>query len=88
MSRVTERATREVGKVLSEKNGGDRGICAVCENDPACIYPRAPERPVLQCEEFAVDAITALRKSWDNSSANDPMVRFGRDQFREMQRVI
>ncbi|MGH7601738.1 MAG: hypothetical protein ACREOI_35700 [bacterium] len=89
MSRVTERAAREIGKSRSGKNGADRGICAVCENDPTCIYPRAPERPVLQCEELAVDGVLALRKSWNNHSASsDPIFRFSPDRFRKMQRVV
>ncbi len=88
MSRVTEQAKREVGKSRNERNGDDRGICVVCENDRDCIYPRAPERPVLQCEEFAGDGITALRKLWNNSLAGDPVVRFSPDRFRKMQRVI
>jgi hypothetical protein len=88
MSRVTELAAREVGKSHNEKNDDDRGICAVCKNDLDCIYPRAPERPVLQCEEFAGDVVTALRKSWNNSLASDPVVRFSPKRFRQMQRVI
>jgi hypothetical protein len=59
MPRATERAAREVGKSRHEKNGDDRSICVVCKNDPTCIYPRAPGRPVLQCEEFAGDGVTA-----------------------------
>lgn len=29
-----------------------RGLCSSCENAPDCTYPREPNRPVLQCEEF------------------------------------
>ena len=88
MSRATERAAQEVGKSRNEKNGGERGICAVCKNDRDCIYPRAPERPVLQCEEFAGDGVTALRKSWSSSLASDPVVSFSPHRFRKMQRVV
>lgn len=89
MSTITERAAREVGKSRNGKNGDDRGICAVCENDPACIYPRAAERPVLQCAELAVDGVLALRKSWNSSSiSSDPIFRFSPERFRKMQRVI
>ncbi|MCI0612676.1 hypothetical protein L0244_06775, partial [bacterium] len=63
MSRATERAAQEAGKSRSEENGADHGICVACENDPNCIYPRAPARPVLQCEEFAGDGVATLRKS-------------------------
>lgn len=88
MSRITEQAAREAGKPRDEKNGADCSICAVCENDRDCIYPHAPERPVLQCEEFAADALTALQKSWNNSLASDPVVRFSPKRFRKMQWVI
>jgi hypothetical protein len=89
MSRVTELAAREDRKPRNGKNGDVRGICAVCENDRDCVYPRAPERPVLQCEEFAGDGVSALRKSWNNHSASsDPIFRFSPDRFRKMQRVI
>ncbi len=89
MSTITERAAREVGKSRNGKNGDDRGICAVCENDTACIYPRAPERPVLQCDELVVDGGLALRKSWNRpSDSSDPIFRFSPDRFRKMQRVV
>jgi len=29
-----------------------RGLCAACVNETSCIYPRDPDRPVLNCEEF------------------------------------
>jgi hypothetical protein len=29
-----------------------RGLCSTCKNAPECTYPRDPERPVMQCEEF------------------------------------
>jgi hypothetical protein len=29
------------------------GLCATCEHAPTCMYAREPERPVLECEEFA-----------------------------------
>lgn len=87
MSRVTELAAREAGKSHNEKNGDMRDICAVCKYAPDCIYPRAPERPVLQCEEFAFDALTTLRKSWNNSLDSDPVVRFSPARLRKMHRV-
>jgi hypothetical protein len=66
------------------KNGADRGLCLVCENDPTCVYPRVPERPVLRCEEFAVDDVLVLRKSWNGpSSSGDPIFRFSPDRFRK-----
>lgn len=30
-----------------------RGICSACRNNVGCTFPRDPERPVLQCEEFS-----------------------------------
>jgi hypothetical protein len=88
MSRVTELAAREISKPRNEKTGDDRGICAICENEPDCIYLCAPERPVLQCEEFAGDGASALRKLRTNSLTSDPVVRFSPKRFRKMQRVI
>lgn len=87
MSKITDRIEQGVGKSRNEKIVDDHGLCAVCKNDPACIYPRAPERPVLHCEELAVDAASALRKSWNNPSSSDPVVRFSPERFRKMQRV-
>ncbi len=29
-----------------------RGSCSTCNNAPTCTFPRDPDRPVLQCEEF------------------------------------
>lgn len=28
------------------------GLCLICNNGAACTYPRNPDRPVWQCEEF------------------------------------
>jgi hypothetical protein len=28
------------------------GLCLTCDHARSCTYPRDPERPVLQCEEF------------------------------------
>jgi hypothetical protein len=28
------------------------GICATCANAPDCTFPRAVDRPVVQCEEW------------------------------------
>lgn len=27
-------------------------LCTSCINDPYCIYPRDPTRPIMECEEF------------------------------------
>jgi hypothetical protein len=29
-----------------------RGLCSTCEHTDYCTFPRDPERPVMQCEEF------------------------------------
>ena len=29
-----------------------RGLCRTCAKEPYCTLPRAPDRPVLQCEEM------------------------------------
>ncbi len=29
-----------------------RGLCMTCFKAPTCTFPRDPERPVLQCDEF------------------------------------
>lgn len=29
-----------------------RGLCLTCNNASTCTFPRDPDRPVLQCEEF------------------------------------
>lgn len=31
-----------------------RGLCSTCAKEPFCTLPRAPDRPVLQCEEMEV----------------------------------
>ncbi len=30
-----------------------RGLCATCDRASHCTFPRDPERPVLECEEFS-----------------------------------
>jgi len=30
----------------------DKGLCSCCKGASTCTYPRNPDRPVLQCEEF------------------------------------
>jgi hypothetical protein len=29
-----------------------RGLCSTCKHSSGCTYPRDPNRPVVQCEEF------------------------------------
>lgn len=29
-----------------------RGLCVTCRNAETCTFPRDPQRPVMQCEEF------------------------------------
>lgn len=29
-----------------------RGLCSTCKNAEACSFPRDPNRPVLECDEF------------------------------------
>ncbi len=30
----------------------DKGLCSCCKEASTCTYPKVPDRPVLQCEEF------------------------------------
>src|SRR4030042_759255 len=30
----------------------DQGLCSCCKEASTCTYPRVPDRPVLECEEF------------------------------------
>ena len=38
-------------KVIEKKEVYE-GLCLSCKNASACTYPRTPDQPVLQCEEF------------------------------------
>jgi hypothetical protein len=29
-----------------------RGLCVTCKNAPTCVFPRDPQRLLLECEEF------------------------------------
>lgn len=52
-----------------------RGLCSTCKNAPTCIFPRDPERPVLQCEEFDYAIAPVITAGKDFSPANDSWVR-------------
>jgi hypothetical protein len=36
----------------NKKNAAYPGLCASCDKQPVCTYPRVRPRPVLQCLEF------------------------------------
>lgn len=40
------------------------GLCSGCQNEAVCTYPKAPDRPVLNCLEFE-----ELSGIWHNGSA-------------------
>jgi hypothetical protein len=35
---------------------GPRGDCMNCDRASDCTFPRSPDRPVTQCEEFVWDS--------------------------------
>ena len=41
-------------------DNGCRGLCCICSNSPGCMYPKEPDRPVTQCEEFVCDGVPSL----------------------------
>jgi hypothetical protein len=49
---VLGRSTAETGRTRAREATTSRGLCSTCKLASACTYPRDPERPVLQCEEF------------------------------------
>ncbi len=44
--------TSKEAKSDLEVKGGALGLCSSCNAFKNCTYPRDPERPILQCEEF------------------------------------
>ena len=42
--------TKVEKKVVETKSA--RGLCSTCIRDATCAFPRDPEQPVLECEEF------------------------------------
>lgn len=50
------------------------GLCLTCDHARSCTYPRDPERPVLQCEEFEAYDMPVERTTVDaflaSSNAN------------------
>ncbi len=50
-----------------------RGLCRTCDGAPRCTYPRDPEQPILQCEEYDSDAAGSEKTTTQNvSRAADP----------------
>ncbi len=47
-----------------------RGLCRNCNEAPHCTFPRDPERPVIQCEEYRCDG--PLSKKAAGKSASRP----------------
>jgi len=41
--------------------GRIEGLCVTCENDADCTFPRRPDRPVIECEEFSAAPAPAPR---------------------------
>ena len=46
---------------LSSKTNFQRGLCGTCKHAAVCIFPRDYHRPVLQCEEFEGEELSAER---------------------------
>jgi hypothetical protein len=42
--------TKVEKKVVETKSA--HGLCSTCIKDATCTFPRDPEQPVLECEEF------------------------------------
>lgn len=32
-----------------------RGLCVNCKHAPYCTFPRSPDRPITQCDEYECD---------------------------------
>jgi hypothetical protein len=51
-----------------------RGLCSTCKNAQGCTFPRDIQRPVLNCEEFEVDALPLAKTTGEKkSSATAPV---------------
>ncbi|MGB8656466.1 MAG: hypothetical protein WCE90_01610 [Candidatus Zixiibacteriota bacterium] len=51
----TKTAETTIAEVLRKPEYG--GLCLTCDHVRSCSYPRNPDQPVWQCEEFeAIDA--------------------------------
>jgi hypothetical protein len=40
----------------SNSSGYFTGLCASCCHTEYCTFPRSPERPVIQCDEFSANS--------------------------------
>jgi hypothetical protein len=49
-------------KMFSKERETALGICLCCNLFRACTYPKDPERPILQCEEFDGNAPSSLKR--------------------------
>ncbi len=45
-------AKKKKGAVKERIKTRYRGLCVTCEKAPTCTFPRDPDRPVFQCDEF------------------------------------
>lgn len=44
-----------------------RGLCRNCNEAPHCTFPRDPEQPVMQCEEYRCDAPLSKKTAGSNA---------------------
>jgi hypothetical protein len=52
MKSAQVKTTEKISAISRKSEYG--GLCMTCEHASTCIYPRDPDRPVWQCEEFEV----------------------------------
>ena len=52
-----------------EKKKEYRGLCSTCKKAPTCTFPRDPNRPVLQCDEFEGYEYTPDKKTLPRTSS-------------------
>ena len=38
-----------------------REICSICKNAPGCTFPKDSQKPVLNCEEFEIEACSPVK---------------------------
>jgi hypothetical protein len=58
---MTKERTNVVKKAEEAAAAEYDGLCATCASAPTCMYAREPERPVLECEEFAGFEVPAIK---------------------------
>jgi hypothetical protein len=89
MRSAKEPGLRRIDETLLAKNGESRGICLVCKNLSTCTYAKAPQWPVVQCEQFIPYKVIAEKTTGDHTSPmTDAVTTFSPARFREMQRIV